>query len=462
MAEATVIGLVVPALWWFDRRFLATRWARAAIVALLVTKAAGLLLTPQGLCARFSTTAPFTGEIATIGIDEPSGALRSWDVRADWRADRPACTAIVDRPYRIASAFPAWWVNLVDFIRPGRRDLALDLSGHVRVTEAGTFSLAAGDDMTLAGTIGDRTVSAAAGATLEAPLERGMYPVTLHATLTGERWSLVPLWNGHDAWSSVTFTTGAPGLIDRAAPGISLLTTLLTLAIVIRVGRAGAPSAPGGMAAPDLDAAGRGGVRMARDDATARSLFGPDARGRPRGARGRASSQRARRVSRDRRAMAGVLRRTGAQRHRPVHGVLGRRLAGVPGGRLSHLHARLLARGRQPRVRLPAALSLDHRRSAPDLRRLERGGAVPGRGVPPRRRPARVPSGEERRGLPGRPPGGHRPRSRRSRPARSGISPDAGSRRSRPRASRSWRRSSCCARAWGAGRRASRAPSSRC
>ena len=37
-AEAIVIGLMVPALWWFDRRFLATWPARAAVVALLVMK----------------------------------------------------------------------------------------------------------------------------------------------------------------------------------------------------------------------------------------------------------------------------------------------------------------------------------------------------------------------------------------------------------------------------------------
>ncbi len=232
-AEAIVIGLVVPALWWFDRRFLATWPARAAVVALLALKISGLLLTPQGLCARFTTAAPFTGEIATIGIDEPRGILRSWDVRADWRADSPACTAIVDRPYRAAAEFPAWWVNLVDFIHPGRPDLALDLSGQVRVNEPGTFSLAAAGGMAITGTVGQQPVTAAPGGALSVPLVAGIHNVALHATLTGDQWSLMPMWNGRDAWASATFTTAPPGPLDRAAGAVGALTSLLVVGLVL-------------------------------------------------------------------------------------------------------------------------------------------------------------------------------------------------------------------------------------
>lgn len=232
-AEAIVIGLLVPALWWFDRRFLATWPARAAIVALLVVKVSGLMLTPQGLCARFSTAAPFTGEIATIGINEPLGILRSWDVRADWRAASPACTAIVDRSYRAAAEFPAWWVNLMDFIHPGRPDLALELSGQVRVNEPGTFSLAAADGMTITGAVGQQSVTADPGGTLSVPLAAGVHGVALRATLTGDQWSLMPLWNGADAWSSATFTTGTPGTLDRAAGLIGALTSVLVIGLMI-------------------------------------------------------------------------------------------------------------------------------------------------------------------------------------------------------------------------------------
>ena len=54
--EAMLFGVVVPSLLWFDRRSLTRGSMRVAIVALLAVKIAGLAFTPQGLCARFSTT----------------------------------------------------------------------------------------------------------------------------------------------------------------------------------------------------------------------------------------------------------------------------------------------------------------------------------------------------------------------------------------------------------------------
>jgi hypothetical protein len=231
-AEALLVGLAVPALWFLDRSVFATRWARVVIVALLVVKAGGMVLTPQGLCARFSTASPLAGEILTIPVEEPAGLLRSWDVRADWRASSPACTAIVDRPYASAAEFPAWFVNVLDFIRPGRTDLTLDLSGYLRATDAGLFSLAAGQDMTLSGTIGREAVSAVGGRTIEASLEPGVHPIALHATLTGDRWSLMPRWNGGDAWRALSFTTAAPRSVDAIAPAMSLMATALTLTFV--------------------------------------------------------------------------------------------------------------------------------------------------------------------------------------------------------------------------------------
>ncbi|MDO8680109.1 MAG: hypothetical protein Q7R30_16415 [Acidobacteriota bacterium] len=131
--EAVLIGLAAPALWWLDRGVFSRKWAQLAVVALIVLKAGSLAMTPQGLCGRFFTAAPFRGEISTITIDEPAGVLRSWDVRADMTSPAPACTAIVDRPYPSMAAFPAWFVNLVDYITPGQRDVRLDLSGFARV-----------------------------------------------------------------------------------------------------------------------------------------------------------------------------------------------------------------------------------------------------------------------------------------------------------------------------------------
>ena len=227
--EALLVGLVLPTLWWFDRDVLQRRWFHAIVVALLVVKSAGLLLTPQGLCARFFTTAPLIGETHTIPIEEPGGWLRSWDVRADWRAETPRCTAIVDRPYRSAAEFPAWFLNLLDPVRPGRKDLALALTGYVRVPGAGSFTMQAGDDMRIDGSIGTAAVAANGGESIAAPLPEGTHPIDLRVKLTGERWQLDPQWNGSDAWDVVTFTTAQDGSYDRVARAVSFATTALSL-----------------------------------------------------------------------------------------------------------------------------------------------------------------------------------------------------------------------------------------
>ena len=60
-AEAIVIGVVFPALWWLDRSILRRGTVRALIAALLVLKIGGSFLGQEGLCARFSTAAPLQG-----------------------------------------------------------------------------------------------------------------------------------------------------------------------------------------------------------------------------------------------------------------------------------------------------------------------------------------------------------------------------------------------------------------
>jgi hypothetical protein len=183
--EALLVGLIVPALWWVHGRFLERRAVRAAILAVLVLKVAGsMLLTQQGLCARFSTPStsstslmpgPYHTEVLTIPIDEPNGVLRSWDVRAGWRAASPSCTAVIDRPYTVASAFPAWFVNITDFASGGHRDLAMDVSGYARVDRPGRLSIDLDRDTTMTGTIGSERVSSQTGR----PLPRSLTPVCI-------------------------------------------------------------------------------------------------------------------------------------------------------------------------------------------------------------------------------------------------------------------------------------------
>ena len=231
-AEALLIGLVIPALLWLNARALNHRVLRGVASALLLLKIGSMALTPQGLCARFSTTAPFVGETHTIPIVEPSGWLRSWDIRADWGAETPQCTAIVDRAYASGREFPAWFVNLVDSIRPGHRDLSMAVAGVMHVTSPGMFSLPVAKDMTITGTIGGVAVNSAAAPVLAA-LPAGNHAIALQASLVGSEWSLQPSWNGTDAWSTASFTRGERTALDWLAPAIAFATTLTAGSLVL-------------------------------------------------------------------------------------------------------------------------------------------------------------------------------------------------------------------------------------
>jgi hypothetical protein len=193
-------------------------------VALLALKIGGSFLGQEGLCARFSTAAPLEGAILTMPIDEPRGVLRSWDVRADWRADAPACTAIIDRPYRSAAEFPSWFVNILDQLRPGHRDLSLTVTGAITVPDEGRLTVQTGEDMRVRGRIGAIDVAADTGRDIEVALEPGTHAIALEARLTGERWRLVPEWNGTSAWRNTRLTLAppagrSPGAVARRREG---------------------------------------------------------------------------------------------------------------------------------------------------------------------------------------------------------------------------------------------------
>jgi hypothetical protein len=232
-AEALAIGVIVPALWWLDRGFLQTRVARAAIVALLAMKMLSAIVPQQGWCARFTTTAPLSGQVLTMQIDEPGGFLRSWDVRADWRAASPRCTAILDRAYSSSAEFPAWFVNILDVLRPGRTDLQLDAEGFVNAADAGMLTIRTGRRMALHGRIDAVPIAATDGRDVTIPLERGTHAVALRTTMTGDDWRLQPLWNGRDAWRSSSLSTAPIGRPMRAAASVlSIMTTLLVAALI--------------------------------------------------------------------------------------------------------------------------------------------------------------------------------------------------------------------------------------
>jgi hypothetical protein len=234
-AGALVLGLAIPVLLWIQRRYLDYTLVRVAVIALAVVKLADVtLLTQQGLCAKSTTGAPFSTTVLTIPIDEPAGILRSWDVRADWRSETPACTAIVDRAYPDTSAFPAWFRNLLtDFDGSGSRRVAMDITGFARVRQRGLLVLEAGGDMAVQGLIDGREVSASEGRPLMTALEPGTHRLDLHAVFSGVHgWRLAPTFNGRDLFAEAGLTTRAPRGIDRAAGALAFLYSALVVLIV--------------------------------------------------------------------------------------------------------------------------------------------------------------------------------------------------------------------------------------
>jgi hypothetical protein len=208
-AEAILIGAVVPALWVFHPRFLATRFARASIVALLVWRMCSTLLFVQdGWCLRFEPSRPFA--------KDAKGAPHAWDLRADWRAADPACSAIMTRSYTEFHEFPAWFFNLppANDSWPAPEDLppeatiAMRVRGYVSTPNSGSLDIDVGPGMKTAAAI-DGRLSA-----LPVQLAPGIHHVAIDGTLTGTRWRLVPRWNGAELWSHVSATVQRPAIVS--------------------------------------------------------------------------------------------------------------------------------------------------------------------------------------------------------------------------------------------------------
>jgi hypothetical protein len=233
-SEAVMIGLLVPSLWWFDRGWTRVRWVQALICLLLAWKVgSSLIFTQQGLCLTTSAGRAINGINQGIPIIEPQGFLRSWDVRADWRAAQPRCTAIVTRGLATGDAFPAWFVNVTDSILDGR-DFMATLRGTVGLPAPGRFTLASAGAMRVAGTIGGANLSAGA-----IDLQAGSHAMDLTMRLGGDDWRFEPLIDGRPLAGAALVTTDRPTAVDRwfgrPAKFVSpILVSLLTLGLLAR------------------------------------------------------------------------------------------------------------------------------------------------------------------------------------------------------------------------------------
>jgi hypothetical protein len=228
-AEAVLIGLIVPTLWVFHPRFLATRLARATIVLLLAWRAAAAMLFVQdGWCVRFEPSRPYWKDAA--------GAPHAWDLRADWRAADPACSAIMTRSYADFGEFPVWFFNLPPPSeswpqpedRPPEATTGMRVRGYVSPTRSGMFDIDLGPGMT--------TTIAVDGRISDVPvqLDAGVHQIALDATLTGTQWRMVPRWNGDELWSRVTATVNRPSIAALRVRSFTLWIPLgLTMVLLV-------------------------------------------------------------------------------------------------------------------------------------------------------------------------------------------------------------------------------------
>jgi|SoiMethySBSTD1v2_1073268.scaffolds.fasta_scaffold70532_1 hypothetical protein len=247
IANAVLLGVVLPTLLWFHPRFLREPLARGAVLALLAWKAFGAAtITPDGWCVRFEPQRPLVKDAASI-------VPHSWDVRADWLSDEPACSAIVRRPYKGLGEFPVWFFNLPppneswpgELDRPPGARTGMIVSGFIDSGREGTLQLEFTRDMQAAAFVDgvkmDRTVS----------LTPGVHHVRVEAMLTGDRWRFEPRWNGADLWSSrgVRATVKRPSPFDAIVrPWAGWLVTALAAGLLIAwmvslLARIGSPAA---------------------------------------------------------------------------------------------------------------------------------------------------------------------------------------------------------------------------
>src|SRR4051812_2430752 len=228
VAEAIVVGGLLPVLWFLSPRFLRTRRARALILLLAAWKlCSALLFVQDGWCLRFEPTRPLAKDAA--------GAPHAWDMRADWRSPDPACSAIMTRSYEDLAEFPAWFFNLpppseswpIAADRPPGATVGLRVHGFIDAPDAGVLQIDTGPDVSATVTV---DAAALHGPT---PIDRGLHFVSIDGVLTGDRWALAPRWNGRDIWSSVTTTVRRPSAIDIAMrPWIGWVPAIITVTLL--------------------------------------------------------------------------------------------------------------------------------------------------------------------------------------------------------------------------------------
>lgn len=228
--EAVAVGLVLPALWWFDAAFLSRRSTQVLIVLLCAWKLfSSTMLVQDGWCVRFEPARPY--------VWEQTGAPHAWDLRADWRSPDPGCSAIMTRGYGELAEFPAWFFNLPPpneswpeaLDRPPAATVRMTLRGFFRAPRSGVLAFGTGADNTATVSIDDEVF----GAPVQRGITAGLHRIGVDAILTGTRWRLVPTWRGADVFEGGLATVAQPRAIDvLVRPWGAWIPTLLVLLLL--------------------------------------------------------------------------------------------------------------------------------------------------------------------------------------------------------------------------------------
>ena len=206
-SEAVLIGGVLAVLAWAFPLIFKKHIVRSAIVALLAWKAlTAATVTQDGWCLTFTSPVPIYR--ATDRVPH------SWDVRADWTADYPRCSAVMTSGFDVLERFPVWFYNLPPANdtqpaeksdRPPNVALGLDLDGYLQNDAPGVFQLLTGEDVDASVSI-DGAVQPARAMVSGVTVPAGQHHVHIQAHLTKSHWSLEPRWDGRNLWTATTAT----------------------------------------------------------------------------------------------------------------------------------------------------------------------------------------------------------------------------------------------------------------
>jgi hypothetical protein len=200
--EALALGFAVPMLLWLEPAFLRRGPVRVLVATIVVIKIGATAgLQQEGWCLTFDPPKPM--------IRDSTGKPHAWDIRADWLADDPVCSAVMTRSYHDTRELPVWFYNMPPpGDTPHRGGYGFGeilvkerLSGYIDAPSEGTFELITGPATNAAVTINGLAIEPRASGHHEVRLPKGQHLLTVDAILLSKHWPIVAKWDGREMGS---------------------------------------------------------------------------------------------------------------------------------------------------------------------------------------------------------------------------------------------------------------------